>query len=259
MGITGKIDSQTSLKEICLHYNIDENSIPRHVAIIMDGNGRWAKKRHRPRTWGHKAGTEALRRAIKACVEFNIHYLSVYAFSTENWKRPKEEVSFLMKFFEKLIIKELAELKKEGVRVRFCGNRSVLSNDLQDKMKQAEDITEKEHVLQLNLMVNYGSRDEIVRACKIIAADIQKEKMTIEEVTEELFSNYLYTEAIPDPEILIRTGGDNIRISNYLLWQIAYTELFFIDDLWPDFNRDILARIIGLFQKRERKLGGLGK
>ncbi|MFC1617266.1 isoprenyl transferase [Candidatus Margulisiibacteriota bacterium] len=235
-------------------YNLDPNKIPKHVAIIMDGNGRWAKRRLMPRNVGHKAGSEALRKTIKACVELGITVLTVYVFSTENWKRPPEEVRFLMKLLKELLIKEVPVLNKEGAGVKVLGDIDELDPELQNIIKKAEESTKENQILTFNLMINYGSQREIISAVKAILADIQNGKKL--EITEAVFDKYLYTKDCPDPEILIRTGGDR-RVSNYLLWQIAYSELFFLDTLWPDFNREELIKVVKEFQKRERRYGGL--
>jgi undecaprenyl diphosphate synthase len=242
----------TNSDDIFIQNGIDPDKLPDHISIIMDGNGRWAKKRFLPRTMGHKEGAEALRRTIKACAKFKVSALSVYVFSTENWKRPQEEVSFLMGFFKRLLVKELAELHKEGVRVRCLGDIDSLNSELQELIKTIEQTTNDNKTLQLNLMINYGSRHEIINACQKILND----KKQIDVIDEDTFSKYLYTADIPDPDILIRTGG-NLRISNFLLWQSAYTEMFFLDTLWPDFDENILLNVIKSFQKRTRRFGGL--
>lgn len=241
-------------RKIHHQYGWESGKIPAHVAIIMDGNGRWAKKRFLPRKAGHKQGAEALRNTIKACREFGVRFLSVYVFSTENWKRPPKEVEFLMAFFKELIIKELPELNKNGVRVRCLGDVDALDPELKEKIAYAENATETNTTLQLNLLINYGSRREIVQAAAKAWDALQRGEIT--ELTEENFSDFLYTGECPEPEIFIRTGGD-YRISNYLLWQISYSELFFLDLLWPDFNKNVLAEIIGKFQQRQRRFGGL--
>ena len=237
-------------------YKLDPEKIPAHVAIVMDGNGRWAKKRFLPRIMGHRSGAESLRTTIKTCVEFGISYLTVYVFSTENWKRPATEVSFLMGFLKQLVLQELPELKSQGVKIQFLGELSALADDLQNNIRIAQDETAHNTILTLNMMVNYGSRNEILHACKAMVRDAKNGTLDEASVTESVFSSYLYTKTIPDPDILIRTGGD-IRISNYLLWQIAYSELFFLDSLWPDFNRDTLIKVLQEFQNRERRFGAL--
>jgi len=235
---------------------LDPDRIPQHVAIIMDGNGRWAKKRLMPRNFGHKAGTEAMRKTIRACVDLNIKYLSVYVFSTENWKRPEQEVSFLMNLIKELFMREIAEIKQEGARIRCLGVREGLSPDVIEQIEHAESETAENDRVIINLMLNYGSRREITEASKQMIKDVQSGKLT--DITEDTISQYLFTKDVPDPEILIRTGGD-IRVSNFLLWQIAYSELFFIDSLWPDFNKETLIQILQQYQKRDRRFGGLNQ
>ncbi len=224
-----------------------------HVAIIMDGNGRWAKQRLMPRHFGHREGAEALRRTIKAAVELGIRYLSVYTFSTENWKRPTEEVDFLMGLFVKLLKSELDLFVKHEIRLRCLGDLSQLPRDLQVKIVETEQKTTGFTKLQLNLMLNYGGRAEIVRACNTLVQGASSERMII---TEEDLSAALYTSGTPDPDILIRTGGD-FRISNFLLWQCAYSELFFLPILWPDFNKETLEQVLQEFKTRERRYGGV--
>jgi len=226
--------------------------IPAHIAIIMDGNGRWAKRRFLPRNVGHRQGAEALRTTIKACAELGIRYLTAYTFSTENWKRPKEEVSFLMGFLKEMLIKETPELHKQNVILKCLGDLSELPEDVQQQIKISENQTQTNSGLQLNLMINYGSRREIIQAIQHLIAHSKNPK----DITEDLVSQAMYTQNIPDPDILIRTGGD-VRISNYLLWQIAYSECFFLDTLWPDFNKKILVDVLAAFEKRDRRYGGL--
>ncbi|MFA5879381.1 MAG: polyprenyl diphosphate synthase [Candidatus Margulisiibacteriota bacterium] len=233
--------------------NLNADLIPKHIAIIMDGNGRWAKKRLLPRTFGHKAGAEAVRKTIKACVELNIKYLTLYVFSTENWKRPKEEVGFLMGFLRELIKKEVNGLEKEGARLRILGDNSMLSPELLTDIQFAENKTAHCDTLNINLMINYGGRFEILNACK----NLLKEKIDPGKLTEEIFEQHLYTKDSPELDLLIRTGGDNIRLSNFLLWQVAYSEMFFLETLWPDFDKKTLIKILQKFQLRDRKFGGL--
>ncbi|MFC1751898.1 isoprenyl transferase [Thermoproteota archaeon] len=233
---------------------LDADKMPVHIAIIMDGNGRWAKKRFLPRQMGHKAGAEALRATLKTCAELGILYLSVYVFSTENWKRPEKEVSFLMTLFKYLVAKELPELKKQGVRVQCLGDWDRIPLDVKDKFNEIQNETKENTRINLNLMVNYGSRHEILSACRKVCEN--KTKDQIQALTEEEFSSFLYSKDCPDPDILIRTGGD-YRISNFMLWQIAYSELFVLDTLWPDFKKDQLIQVIKEFQIRERRFGGI--
>ncbi len=234
----------------CRSLGIDSDKVPAHVAVIMDGNGRWAKSRFLPRQFGHRAGAEALRATIKACVEFGVHYLSVYTFSTENWKRPEAEVGFLMGLFQELIKKEIAELNRRGVRLHVLGATEELDPGLQDKIREAESLTAKNDTLHLNLMMNYGARRELVDAVRAIV------KNPPETITEATISDMLTTKQMPDPDILIRTGGD-FRVSNFMLWQIAYAEIFVLPILWPEFGRTQLAEIIKAYQTRDRRFGGL--
>jgi undecaprenyl diphosphate synthase len=252
--IIGKQNRDISLEEICKRYSLNPETLPKHVAIIMDGNGRWAKQRNKQRIMGHKAGVEALKRAIKACADLGVHHLSVYAFSTENWKRPKAEVTFLMQLLKNLLDRDVQELHKEGARIRVIGDVQGLDKTLQKKIKSAEELTQHNSTIEFNIMINYGSRMEITNAIsKIVEKAIAGE---ITEITEETLSSHLLTAGTPDPDILVRTSGEE-RISNYLLWQISYTELFFIDTLWPDFEEQHLGNIIADYQNRDRRYGGL--
>ncbi|MDD4527069.1 MAG: isoprenyl transferase [Candidatus Margulisbacteria bacterium] len=224
-------------------------NVPQHIAIIMDGNGRWAKERGLPRTAGHKEGAEALKRTITACSELGVKYLSVYAFSTENWKRPKEEVNFLQTLLQQVLSKEVNKLSKRGVKLRFLGDMSAFNEKLRHKIKEAEEKTSSNTQHQLNIMLNYGSRDEIVKAVNFA---IKEGK----ELTVEGFNGLLYTEGIPDPELIIRTSGEQ-RLSNFLLWQAAYSELWFTDAYWPDFNKELLQQAIHDYSLRGRRFGGV--
>ena len=224
--------------------------LPTHIAVIMDGNGRWATSRGLPRVEGHRVGTEAVRRLIKACVEFNIKYLTIYAFSTENWARPKDEVAGLMSLLEMVVVNELDELHKEGVRIQHIGHLEALPNKLGEKIKRAIEITSKNDRLVLTIAWNYGGRDEIVSAVKRIVADGIKP----EEINEELIGKYLFTSGTPDPELLIRTSGEK-RISNFLLWQTAYSEWVVTPVLWPDFDKEDLRKAIIDYGNRDRRFG----
>jgi len=228
-------------------------SIPQHVAIIMDGNGRWSEKRGLPRSFGHKAGVKALKKTIKDVYVLGIKHLSVYVFSNENWKRPKEEVAFLMGILEKLIVKEVQELHKNEVKVRFLGEVSTLSQKLQEKIAWAEQLTAQNSKLQLNLLVNYGGRQDIIQAVNRIA----KEKIIpLETIDEKILSQFLYTAGCPDPELIIRTGGE-YRLSNFLLWQAAYSELWVTPAFWPDFNKELLLEALNWYSQVDRRFGGL--
>lgn len=246
--VIGTIDN---IQEIV---DIVKNTGLRHVAVIMDGNRRWAKKRFLPTAAGHSEGVKSLKKTVKACGEFGIKYLTVYAFSTENWGRKKDEVDFLMKLLAETIRKETKELHENNVKIRIIGDLSALSRDLQEILISSMNYTSENTGLNLQIAINYGSRDEITNAIKQIAEDVKASKIKSEEINHDLISSYLYTSTIPDPDILLRTGGD-YRISNYLLWQSAYAEIFVIDTLWPDFDKDALARVIKSFSVRERRFG----
>ena len=222
----------------------------KHIAIIMDGNRRWVKEKGFPSAFGHKKGVEALKATMRACDDFGIKYLTVYAFSTENWNRKKEEVEFLMGLLAKTLLNELDEMHKENVRIRFLGNVSELSEDLQKIVRNAEEKTKENTGVNLNIAFNYGSRAEIINAIKSIV----KKGLSVDDITEDLVSKNLYTKEIPDPDLLIRTGGEK-RISNYLLWQIAYSEIYVTDAFWPDFDNVELTTAILEFEKRNRRFG----
>ena len=230
--------------------NIVEQLNIKHVAIIMDGNRRWAKENNLPSAAGHKKGVEALRKTVRACDDLGIKYITVYAFSTENWKRTKEEVDFLMDLVAITLKNQLDEMHKEGVKIKFIGDLSKLSTKLQKVLSDAENKTKANTGVNLQIALNYGSRDEITNAVKCITA----EGLKPEEITPEVISKYLYTSDIPDPDILIRTGGE-MRLSNYLLWQIAYSEFIVIDEYWPLFDKKLLERCIEEFSKRHRRYG----
>jgi undecaprenyl diphosphate synthase len=224
--------------------------IPRHVAIIMDGNGRWAAKRNLPRLSGHRAGTENLRRIISASVEFGIEYLTLYAFSTENWGRPPEEVEGLMQILGEVIEQELEELNEEGVQLRHIGHLEGLYPELRQKVKHAIAVTKNNARLILSLAFNYGGRDEIVCAIR----DILRDHVKPEDVTEELIGKYLFTADLPDPDLVIRTSGE-MRTSNFLIWQSSYAEWYITPTLWPDFDRDELHKALEAYSQRERRFG----
>ena len=230
-----------------------ENSC-QHVAIIMDGNGRWAKKRGMPRTYGHKKGAENVVKITRSMKESGVKFLTLYAFSTENWQRSKDEVDALMQLLNEYLDKELKEIMENNVRIRFIGERYMLSPSIQEKMLHLEKESAENTDLTLCIALSYGSRQEILAATQKIAQKVASGKMDVSQITQEAFSNELYTRDIPDPDILIRTSGEQ-RISNYLLWQLAYTELFFTDTLWPDFDKNQLCDIIQNFNKRERRYG----
>jgi len=224
--------------------------IPAHIGIIMDGNGRWALARGLPRMAGHRAGTENLRRIIEACIEFGIKYLTIYAFSTENWGRPTEEVQGLMRIFENVIDNELQELNDQGVRLRHIGRLDRLSPSFRKKVLEAVELTRDNDRLTLNVAFNYGGRDEIVCAIQAMLRDGVK----AEDVSDSLVSQYLFTAGVPDPDMIIRTSGE-LRGSNFLIWQGAYSEWYFPSAYWPDFDRNELLRAIEEFSQRERRYG----
>jgi undecaprenyl diphosphate synthase len=254
MTIIGNSEKHEQIEHFCKRFNIDKNKSPKHIAIIMDGNGRWATNQKKTRVTGHKKGVDVLKQTIENCMLANVRYLSVYAFSTENWTRPKIEVTFLMNLFRSLLKKDVAELHKENIKIKCLGDLKELPEDIQSLIKKSEDLTEKNTTFQLNIMVNYGSKRELTQASIRMAEDINNGKLT--DITDETLSNYLYTSDIPDPDILIRPGGE-LRLSNFMLWQLAYSEYFFLDTLWPDFNDETLAKIIVQFQNRDRRFGGL--
>lgn len=235
---------------------LDHDNIPIHIAIIMDGNGRWAKKRGLPRTAGHKAGVEALREIIKTCSDLKVKHLTLYAFSTENWNRPEDEVTALMKLLISYLKNEIKELDKNDVRISTIGNISKLPLATRDEIYSALDLTKNNVGLNVNIALNYGGRDEIVNAVKNICKDVFNNELNIEDIDECIFKNYLYTKNIPDPDLVIRPSGE-LRISNFLLWQAAYSELWFSDIYWPDFGREDLVKAIVDFQKRNRRYGGI--
>src|SRR5512139_2097148 len=234
--------------------NIPADKLPQHVAIIMDGNGRWAISRGLPRLAGHKAGTENLRRVIRATVEFGVKYLTIYAFSTENWGRPPEEVKGLMYILEDVIDRELGELHKEGVQLRHIGRLERLSPALQKKVLAAVELTKANDRLVLNVAFNYGGRDEIVQAIQ----RMMKDGIAPEQVTDELVSQYLYTAGVPDPDLIIRTSGE-LRVSNFLIWQGAYAELYSTPTYWPDFDKQEYRRALETYVQRERRYGGVSE
>jgi undecaprenyl diphosphate synthase len=224
--------------------------VPTHIAIIMDGNGRWAKARGKPRTEGHRAGTENLRQIIKACVEFGVEILTIYAFSTENWRRPPLEVRMLMTILETVIDRELRELNDNGVQIRHIGQLEQIAPVLQKKIRYACDFTKSNHRLILNVAFNYGGRLEIVHAVR----EIIKAGIPAEQVTEELLNQYLYTGGLPDPDLIIRTSGE-LRVSNFLIWQGAYSEYYVTPTYWPDFNKEELRKAIEEYNHRTRRFG----
>ncbi|MCU7500229.1 MAG: isoprenyl transferase [Ignavibacteria bacterium] len=240
------LKAQNSLKK--------SGDIPEHIAIIMDGNGRWARKRGLPRAAGHKQGVETVRDIVKACVGLGVRYLTLYTFSTENWKRPKDEITTLMRLIVKSLQNETNELHANGVRLSTIGNRDSLPDVVRQELEQAVEKTSGNTKLTLNLALSYSGRWEIMEAAKKIGQMVKEGQIRSEDVTESLFSSLLTTKDIPDPDLLIRSGGE-FRISNFLLWQIAYSEIFITDVLWPEFKRQHLYEAIKDYQKRERRFG----
>ncbi len=230
--------------------------VPRHIAIIMDGNGRWAQERGLPRVFGHKAGVESVREAVKTCRELGVEWLTLYTFSTENWRRPPEEVQTLMGMLRQLLRAEVDELHRNGVRIRGLGRIWELPQEVQEELRRAENLTRENTGLNLVLAVSYGGRQEIVDAARSLAEDVARGRVKPEEVDEELFQRYTYIPEMPPPDLLIRTASE-LRISNFLLWHIAYTELYFSPKLWPDFRREDLIAAVEDFSRRRRKFGGL--
>ena len=233
---------------------IDTDILPRHIAIIMDGNGRWAEKHTIGRIRGHRKGAQAVRTVVRACREIGIKYLTLFAFSTENWERPKKEVQALMFLLEEYLTKELAELQKQEIKLTTIGEIDRLNPSVKEKLLQVKESTLQNDKMVLNLALSYGAKDEIIYAVKKILKDNLAGKINIDKLNKETFSNYLYTSGMPDPDLLIRTSGE-CRISNFLLWQLAYTELYFTNVLWPDFTKDDLYKAIASYQKRERRFG----
>ena len=229
---------------------------PQHVAIIMDGNGRWAQARGRPRLFGHHAGAKRVKEVVRACKPMGVKYLTIFAFSTENWKRTQSEVAGLMSLFRQYIRKEARSLKKEGVRVRFIGDRVKLDSKLVPLMNELEEMTAENDVVHLTIAINYGGRDEVTRATRRLARDVAQGKLQPDDVDEETLPKYLDTRVLPDPDLVIRTSGE-ARISNFLLWQSAYAEYEFIDTLWPDFTDEEFTKVVGAYGKRKRRFGAV--
>ena len=235
---------------------MDKSAYPRHIAIIMDGNGRWAGQRGLPRTAGHKKGADSVQRAVDACIEQGVDYLTLYAFSSENWNRPEAEITELFGLLRMFIRRDLADLHKNNVCVRVIGRKEGVPEDILTLLDDAQNLTRDNTAQTLIIAFNYGGRDEITDAVKRVAERVSEGTLQIDEITNDLVSNNMDTAGIPDPDLLIRTSGE-IRLSNFLLWQIAYSELVFIDCLWPDFSRSDLESAIITYQGRTRKFGGL--
>ncbi|MBQ1352245.1 MAG: isoprenyl transferase [Oscillospiraceae bacterium] len=236
---------------------VDYSRLPRHIALIMDGNGRWAKKRGLPRKAGHAMGAETFRRIALYCKEIGLEYFTVYAFSTENWKRPADEVNAIMGLLEKYLLEAIEKMEKEQMKLHIFGDLTPLSPRLKELCARTEEIAKTVNGLQVNLCLNYGGRDEILHGVKTFAEACQRGETTPDALTETLFSQYLYSKDVPDPDLIIRPSGE-IRISNFLLWQGAYAEYYFTDVLWPDFDKEELNRAIVSYQHRSRRFGGIG-
>ncbi|MBM6859245.1 isoprenyl transferase [Clostridium saudiense] len=235
---------------------IDFDNIPKHIAIIMDGNGRWAKQRKLPRSMGHKAGVETIRRILKEADRLGVKYITLYAFSTENWKRPKEEVDALMKLLVQYLTNEVEGLHRNGVVLRILGDINALPGTVKEKIYEAIDLTKNNKGIVLNVAFNYGGRDEIIRAIKSIVSDVESGKVNEENIDENLITKYLYTKDSPDPDLIIRPSGEQ-RISNFLLWQCAYSEFWYSNVNWPDFSESDLQKAIYDYQNRDRRFGGV--
>jgi undecaprenyl diphosphate synthase len=248
------VKTNSNSDEICQRELKGSGEIPRHIAIIMDGNGRWAKKRGLPRVAGHKRGVETVKDIVKACVQLGVKYLTLYTFSTENWKRPKDEVSTLMRLLVSTLRREVDELNENDVRLTTIGELSALPIEVQNELEDSIQKTKSNHALVLNLALNYSGRWELLNAIKKIAQSASDGSLNVNDINEEYVARFLNTSNIPDPDLLIRTSGE-FRVSNFLLWQIAYTEFFITDVYWPEFSRQNLYEAIKSFQKRERRFG----
>lgn len=231
---------------------------PRHVAIIMDGNGRWAKRRHLPRVAGHQKGVNAVLKAVRGAIRNGVEVLTLFAFSSENWRRPETEVSALMTLFLSTLEKELRRLHKEGIRLRFIGDRSAFSAKMRQAMQEAEALTADNRRLQLVIAVNYGGRWDLAQAARQLVDQVRRGELEAESIDEARLAAHLSTADLPEPDLFIRTGGEQ-RISNFLLWQLAYAELFFTDELWPEFDEDSLARALDWYAGRERRFGRISE
>jgi undecaprenyl diphosphate synthase len=247
----------TSAKPISLETlpaDLDKNRLPNHVAAIMDGNGRWAKQRKLPRIMGHQRGVDTLKDLLRCCRDWGIPALTAYAFSTENWGRPLEEVDFLMTLFERVLRRELKEMMEKNVKIRFVGNLEALPASLQEEIARSMAETTNNSGIQFTVATNYGGRQEILQACRSIATLVQQGKLAVTDITEAVFESHLYTKDLPHPDLLIRTSGE-MRISNFLLWQMAYAEIHVTQTLWPDFDRLEFYRALVDYQQRDRRFG----
>lgn len=237
-------------------YNIDLNNVPTHIAIIMDGNGRWAKSRFLPRTAGHKAGVETIRKVLKESQRLGIKHVTLYAFSTENWKRPKLEVDTLMNLLATYLKKEIEELHRNNVRITTIGDINALPENCIKELDRAYELTKLNTGVNLNLALNYGSRHDIKNAIIDIVKNVKCDKLDIDDINEDTIKNYLSTKSIPDPDLIIRTSGEQ-RLSNFLMWEAAYSEFYFTDIHWPDFNEEELQKAVYTYQNRDRRFGGI--
>ncbi len=235
---------------------VDFQNLPRHIAIIMDGNGRWAKRRGLPRTAGHAAGAETFRTMATYCKDIGLDYLTVYAFSTENWKRPQEEVGAIMGLLKKYLLEAIEQMERDKVKMEFFGDLSALTPELRELCEQTREISKRYDGCQVNICLNYGGRDELLRAAKAYANDCMEGKADPNHLTDEQLGDYLFSKGVPDPDLVIRPSGE-LRLSNFLLWQSAYAEFYFTDVLWPDFDKNELHRAIAAFQSRSRRFGGV--
>ena len=234
--------------------DLSVNRLPKHVAVIMDGNGRWAKNQGKPRIIGHQKGVDALKDLLRCCKDWGVPALTAYAFSTENWGRPSTEVQFLMTLFERVLRRELEEMKEENVKIRFVGNLAGLPDSLRQEIERSMEDTKNNLGIQFTVATNYGGRQEIIQACKAIAVKVEQGSIEPEQINEELFEQHLYTHGIPNPDLLIRTSGE-MRISNFLLWQMAYSEIYVTPTLWPDFDRVEFHKALVTYQQRDRRFG----
>lgn len=236
--------------------NNSTRPVPTHIAIIMDGNGRWAKKRGLPRSSGHVAGAQTFKTIAKYCNKIGLKYLTVYAFSTENWKRPQDEIQAIMNLFKSYLTDVIADLGKENIKIRFIGDITPLNDNLKTLIKEAEEITSTSTGLNLNIAVNYGGRQEILFSTKKVCEDVLAGKLKVEDISEKTFEQYIFTKNQPDPDLIIRPSGEE-RLSNFLLWQAAYSEFWYSDVLWPDFKTETLEQAIRDYNKRKRRFGGI--
>ncbi len=234
------------------------DALPRHIAVVMDGNGRWANKRHLPRAAGRKAGVNATRTIVENCAKTKIQALTIFAFSSENWNRPESEVSMLMGLFISTITAEVKKLHQKNVRVKFIGERSRFSEKLQKSINASEDLTAENTGMQLNIAANYGGRWDVVNACKSLVREVQENKVTIDDIDEKLFNSFVSLSELPEPDLFVRTGGEQ-RISNFLIWQLSYSELYFVDTLWPDFSDADFAAALSWYANRQRRFGKTGQ